>query len=239
MPKRTGHGHGDDPLRTEQIYHVFNRGVDGKIVFPDEGAFGYFTSLLEHCKRFSTSLSQHAELVKSHGEEKYRLVNPSENPRGLQQGLTPVKLHAYSLMPTHFHLLVEQLITDGISEYVGRVCNSFTKAFNERFKRIGPLWQGKFKAKLISDDASYLQVIRYIHINPLYSSRLKVGNLRNYRFSSYLEAIGMLTPNICDHTLLFQLIPLRKEYERFVLAQISPSEQKSLQDLALEVTFAD
>lgn len=239
MPKRDGSSKGTDPLLTGQIYHLYNRGIGGQVIFPDTEAFAYFIRLLDHCKKFTTSLSTHAGLARLYGEDKFRLHPPGTpgNPRRLME--VPARLHAYTLMPTHFHLLIEQLIDGGIAEYVGRVCNSFTKAFNERFKRHGPLWQGRFKTCSIENDPSYLQVIRYIHLNPLHSSYLKVKKLEDYMFSSYPTAAGMRDETICDHSFLRKLISAPKEYEEFVAAGISESEAKLLEKLPLEEFFAD
>lgn len=236
MPRRGEGGRGNDPLITGQIYHLYNRGIGGQITFPDSEAYTYFIQLLAHCKNFTTSLSRHAALVKLYGEEKYRLVEPG-NPGGL--AAVPVKLHAYVLMPNHFHLLLEYLTDGGITDYVGRVCNSFTKAFNERFKRRGPLWQGRFKAVLVADDQSFLQVSRYLHLNPLHSSHLRVKKLEEYPFSSYLEVIGKESEALCDHSRLRELIPSPKEYKEFVLAGISEPEGKLLEKLVIEQFFTD
>lgn len=244
MPKRNGRGQGNDLLITRQIYHLYNRSIDGKTIFPNEETYTYFVHLLDHCKKFTTPFSQHAELVKRYGEEKFRMVEPNRNSGGLQTSVglqkpIPVKLHAYTPMPNHFHLLVEQTTDNGIAEYIGRVCNSFTKALNEKLGRRGVLWQGRFKARLISDNSSYLQIIRYIHINPARSSKVKIKKLEEYPFSSYLDAIGKRNKTICDHSFLRELIPSPKEYEEFVLAEITDSDYKLLEELILEAPFSD
>ena len=87
-------------------------------------------------------------------------------------------------MPNHFHLLVQQLEDNGISEFIRRVADSFTRYFNTKYDRVGALFQGKFKAKFIESDEYLLQVSKYIHRNPLTISKSK-ERLSDYKFSSY------------------------------------------------------
>lgn len=165
-------------LETGGIYHIYNRGVNRQTVFTDENCFTYFLRLLEHIKLFNTALTQHNFKVAAHGKNTFSLVNPKLlNLGGLEtlEKAVPVKLHAYCLMPNHFHLLLEQLIDGGISFYVRRILTSYSKAFNSRFGRTGPLWESRFKAKQAEDDYSYLQIIRYIHLNPIHSEKTKLG----------------------------------------------------------------
>src|SRR3989338_7565769 len=77
-----------------------------------------------------------------------------------------VLVHAYSLMPNHFHLLVET--SDANLSYVmKRLLGLYTARFNRKHKRVGHLFQGRYKAHLVDKDTYFLQVSRYIHLNPV------------------------------------------------------------------------
>ncbi|MBN1900912.1 transposase [Candidatus Sumerlaeota bacterium] len=81
-------------------------------------------------------------------------------------GLFHFRLHAYCLMPTHFHLLVESGDLNGLSEMMRRLLTAFTIFYNRRYERHGHLFQGRFKS-LVVDKAEYLiSLSRYIHLNP-------------------------------------------------------------------------
>lgn len=119
-------------------------------------------------------------------------------------------------MPNHFHLLLKQIEERGITTFVSKVTNSYTKYFNTKHKRIGPLMQGTFKAVRIEDDGQLIHVSRYIHLNPLIDYVVK--NLRQYDFSSYPEFIG-LRSGFCKTHYVLDHFPSPQDYEKFVLDQ--------------------
>ena len=75
-------------------------------------------------------------------------------------------LLAYVLMPNHYHLLI-QAQTDDLSHAMQLLGISYTKAINRRFKRVGPLFQGAFRAKEVDSDEYLLHLSRYLHLNPV------------------------------------------------------------------------
>lgn len=78
-----------------------------------------------------------------------------------------VEIYSYVLMPNHFHLVVRQLVDGGIEKLMRKTGVSYSMYFNIRGKRVGPLFQGRYKAKLVEDEIQLLQLIKYIHFNPL------------------------------------------------------------------------
>lgn len=227
-----------DQLETGEIYHVFNRGVNRKTVFPDHQTRTYFIRLLGHCKKYITPLTQHSQKAKVHGEEVFRLSDPDDDSKPLRFR-KPVGMHAYMVMPNHFHLLLQQLVDGGISWYINRICNAYTRSFNQRFKRRGPLWERRFSAKLVGDESSYLQVIRYIHLNPLNSHNFKFKDPAEYPYSSYLDTIDPGMSSVCDRSLFLEPVTKPDSYRSFVLAGITPEEAHSLIDLTVEDWFEE
>ena len=73
---------------------------------------------------------------------------------------------SYVLMPNHFHLLVQQLTDDGISRLMKLLSDSYTRYFNTKNERVGPLLQGQFKAVRVESDEQLLHLSPYIHLNP-------------------------------------------------------------------------
>jgi putative transposase len=116
----------------------------------------------------------------------------------LTQSLTiyTVKLYSYILMSNHFHLLVETPLGN-LGEFMRHFNISYTGYFNRRHRRVGHLYQGRYKSILVDKDAYLSVVSRYIHLNPIRTGSLeketlrgKVHYLNHYRWSSlqgYLE----------------------------------------------------
>jgi putative transposase len=73
----------------------------------------------------------------------------------------------YCLNPNHFHFILKQEIEGGISEFLKRLLGGYTNYFNLVHKRSGALFQGRFKSHLIDDDAYFLKIRPYVHLNNL------------------------------------------------------------------------
>ena len=145
-----------------------------------------------------------------------------------------VDIHAFCLMRNHYHLLVSERIEGGISFFMRKMNMGYTKYFNEKYERSGALWQGKYRKILIKRDAHFLYIPFYIHLNPLdytypawrqgnvSSSGKAISELSNYRWSSYLDYIGVRNfPSLTRRGLLSEVIGSRKEQERTIRDIIS------------------
>ncbi|MDP2632892.1 MAG: transposase [Candidatus Curtissbacteria bacterium] len=105
-----------------------------------------------------------------------------------------LNLISYCLMPNHFHLLIKQSTKEAITDFMRALSNSYVRYFNEKYERVGALFQGKFKAVLIESDIYLLHLSRYIHLNPLEvrpADRSDLSRfLDDFSYSSYGEYIG-------------------------------------------------
>jgi len=96
--------------------------------------------------------------------------------------------HAYCLMANHYHLLVETS-KPNLSLGMRQLNGIFTQSFNRRHKRVGHLFQGRFKAILVEKDAYLLELCRYIVLNPI---RVKGGvKMDAWKWSSYRATAGL------------------------------------------------
>ncbi|MEW5871609.1 MAG: transposase [Chloroflexota bacterium] len=99
-----------------------------------------------------------------------------------------VSIVAYCLMPTHYHLLIN-LASDNLAPIMSSLGMSYARAINVRFERTGPLFQGRFCAKLVDKDEYLLHLSRYIHLNPVVAKL--VQKAEDWEYSSYREYLGL------------------------------------------------
>jgi putative transposase len=131
----------------DSSYHIFNRGVDKKIIFHDDDDYRHFLGLI---KRQLTE----------------KPVFDKQNRQFYANFLGDIEVLAFALMPNHFHLLIHQASPDGIMRFMKSLLTSYSKYYNKKYKRVGPLFQGRYRAEKISVDETLAVVSRYIHRNP-------------------------------------------------------------------------
>jgi REP element-mobilizing transposase RayT len=123
-------------------------------------------------------------------------------------------LYAYCLMPNHFHLLLETRLPN-ISKIMQYINSSYTTYYNIRHHRCGHLFQGRFKSLVVDRDNYFLEVSRYIHLNPVRAGIVK--DPMAYNWSSFNEYLGNKHKYI-DNDQVRQYIRMdRHQYRNFVL----------------------
>ncbi len=136
------------PLVTDEKYHVYNRGVDKRVVFIDHHDYIRFYLSLAYFNVVEPT--QNYNLAKiSHKTDSSKLV----------------QIHAYALISNHFHFILEQVTDNGISEFMKRVSGGYTAYFNEKYDRSGALFQGRFKRVHIEHDSQYNYLFVYVNEN--------------------------------------------------------------------------
>ena len=98
-----------------------------------------------------------------------------------------IEIVAFCLMPNHFHLLIRVGAEGDVSEFMKRVCQTFSKRMNNIHKRSGTSFQGRFKAKHVEDTSYFQQVCMYIHANPVKSGL--VEHPLHWEYSSFRETV--------------------------------------------------
>lgn len=94
--------------------------------------------------------------------------------------------HAYCLMDNHYHIVIETALNN-LSKGMRQLNGVYTQRFNKRHRRVGHIFQGRFKAVLVQKDAHLLELIRYVILNPVRAHL--VSSPDSYRWSSYLLKI--------------------------------------------------
>lgn len=128
-----------------------------------------------------------------------------------------VEIICYCLMPNHFHFLLKQVRDRSITEFVSKLSNSYTKYFNTKNERVGPLLQGEFKVVHIESDEQLVHLSRYIHLNPLVDYVTK--DLKTYPWSSYLEYVGFSSNHVLDKEPVLGQFSSTENYQQFVIDQ--------------------
>src|SRR3990172_8905565 len=217
-------------------YHIYNRSLqERQKIFLSKRDYQRFLSLLVYYQ-FKHPLS-YAQF------EQFSLHHHFLDLGGLEkQGEKRVKLLAYVIMPNHFHLLIKPLEEPSlVSKFVSDVTNSYTRYFNLKNGRSGSLFQGKFKSKEISDEGSLLQVSRYIHLNPLISSKANPGGIfkkpQEWIYSSYQEWAGLKNPHLVDKdevTSWGSKVEGPSGYRKFVESKINKNSALGIESLIIE-----
>src|SRR3990167_2483509 len=187
-------------------YHIYNRGVEKRKIFKDKQDYIVFLRFL---KEYLLP-SKHPDLTKLHE------IYPRRNPINCYQD---IQLLAFCLMPNHFHLFLKQKSEKGLQNFMRALSTSYVLYLNYKYNRVGPLFQGRYKAILIDNEAYYLHISRYIHNNPR-DLLTKVSPLQDYSFSSYPDYLGLRKTNWLNTKIILSSFKDKKRgvnsYEEFV-----------------------
>lgn len=106
--------------------------------------------------------------------------------------------YGWALMPNHFHLLLHRR-KKSISEVMSKVLTGYALYFNRRHKRQGYLFQNRYKSILCQEEVYLLQLIRYIHLNPIRAKMIKdITMLSNYAWTGYSALLGVYKRDFQD-----------------------------------------
>lgn len=102
--------------------------------------------------------------------------------------------YTYCLMNNHYHLVIETP-NGNLSKGMRQLNGIYTQAFNRRHRRVGHLFQGRFKAVVVQKDSHFLEVCRYVVLNPVRAKSVRLP--REWKWSSYRASAGMASPHPC------------------------------------------
>lgn len=130
----------------ETYYHIYARGASRKEIFLDEADYQVFLNLLK----------------------RYLSKKPTKDANGREYTnyYDAIELIAYCLIPNHFHLMAYQHDEKLITALMRAVLTSYSRYFNNKYDRSGPLFETRYKSSRISSDTYLMHISRYIHLNP-------------------------------------------------------------------------
>lgn len=206
-----------------KYYHVLNRGVAETIIFQRSNDYRRFLNLINfyRYKDSTLSFSKYLKLP----------VNQRVNfdKRLKEEGASQVEIFAYCLMPNHFHLQLKQISDNGIQKFLTNVQNGYAKYYNIKYKRYGPLFQSRFKAKIILNDELFLHISRYIHLNPITSYLVTLKGLPSYPWSSLPEYLNSTNEGFVNKNFILKMVGGKEKYKKFIYDQID--YQRKLQKI--------
>lgn len=125
-----------------------------------------------------------------------------------------VTLHSYCLMTNHYHLLIETH-QENLSKVMRTINAQYAAYFNRKYKRVGHLWQGRFKSWFVTDEAYLYTLVKYIEFNPLKAKMVKT--LYEYPYCSFQIFCADKEPLSCikDSIILAQFDKLEERVEFF------------------------
>lgn len=220
-------------LALNNIYHVYNRGVEKREIFSNDKDYLRFIS----------------DLIVFNDTEP--VVNPKQRLLEIKNGIherSPlVDILAFCLMPNHYHLLLRQKVEFGITEFMRKLGGGYVNYFNTKYRRVGTLFQGKFKSVLIDNEAQFLYIPFYIHLNPLdlmfpdwrecgIKDRKKAINfLDNYKWSSHSNYRGKpIFYFILEENAISEYFGNEDSYSSEIYNFISDFDFSKISDLLLE-----
>ena len=142
-----------------------------------------------------------------------------------------IEIIAYCLMPNHYHILAN-LKDDNLSTKIMQPFTvSYTKAVNRQQDRVGPVFQGAFKAKLVDKNEYLLHLSRYIHLNPVLAGI--ADNPATWTLSSYQDYVGLRNGTLSKPDIVLSQFPSRQAYAKFVRAY-SETDRELIEHLMLD-----
>ena len=144
-----------------------------------------------------------------------------------QKSKLPFYLYAYCLMPNHFHLLIERC-DDSISRIMQRLLTSYSQYHNRKYKKIGHLFQGRYRSILCQTDRYLGELVRYIHLNPVRARMVK--RPEDFRYSGHRAYLGLDRSGLVDSQPVLRHFGGTKKlavevYQRFVEVAIADKSQ--------------
>jgi len=214
----------EKPISNE-IYHVYNRGVEKRNIFLAEKDYLRFLHDLYEFNDTAPAIYFHKKPQSFKScEVGLRKVAKAREPL--------VEIYSFVLMPNHFHLMLRQIKENGITEFMRKIGTGYTNYFNLTQARVGSLFQGKYKSIRLDNHAHFIHLPFYIHSNPIslkfsdwqeegVDSNAAVKFLDSYRWSSFCDYTGKKNfPSIINKEFLSGIAgkpdKFKKEFEKWL-----------------------
>lgn len=146
---------------------------------------------------------------------------------------TETRIFAWCLIPNHFHLLV-QSGAEGLSTFMRRLLTGYAVRFNRRHRRVGHLFQNRYKSILVEEEPYLLELVRYLHLNPLRAGLVQgMRGLEVFRWSGHAALLGEREATFQDTAFVLgqfgsEVGRARQAYRRFVAEGVGQGRREEL-----------
>jgi putative transposase len=172
----------------QSYYHVYARGVNAQNIFREPADYTYF---LYAMRRYLAE----KEMLNSAGIPYDKLGHQ-------------IEVLCYCLMTNHFHILVYQIEQSGLQRLMRRVMTAYSRYFNAKYERRGPLFESRYRACLIDEESHFEHISRYIHLNPV--------QWRTYPYSSLGIYLGQQNSDWLKPGRIIEMFDSIEDYRQFV-----------------------
>lgn len=195
-------------------YHIYNRGVEKRLIFLDKQDYGVFLSYLKEylLPKDEKNLQEKLSDPQISSIERDRLVKKLN----LKNFADEITLLSYCLMPNHFHFFAKQKSANTIDRFLQSLCTRYAIYFNKKYKRVGSLYQGVYKAVLITTEEQFLYLSKYIHKQSLALQGVTLQARQPSSYAQYLELIKTSWVHPEEVLSYFSKTNLSLSYESFV-----------------------
>jgi REP element-mobilizing transposase RayT len=187
------------PLVEGEHYHVYNRGVDRRRVFNSPNDALRFVQTFVLCNNADVKQQNIRDFFRNN--PRLQTSNVCELERKLSDRSKLVNIQAYSLLENHFHFVLSPLVEGGLSLFMQRLQNGYTKYFNLKNERSGVLFQGSFRSAYLDSDEKFTKMVAYVSLNHLVHDAGKSSfTAKMNSWKEYSEK----SPCLCDTSLIHE-----------------------------------
>lgn len=202
---------------TNYIYHIYNRGVEKRSIFLDDKDYFRF---IHYLFELNDDIPVHNISYYFQNNIYIEDKNPDNFYKRSRKRQLLVDILTFALMPNHFHLLLMQKRENGIVKFMQKLGTGYAMYFNQKYKRVGGLFQGSYKAILVDKEPYFIHLPFYIHTNPIELQKntaieAQLKFLKHYRWSSYLDYIGISNfPSVINKSHLLNFFDNKLDFQK-------------------------
>lgn len=170
------------------FYHIYNRGVEKRIIFIDQQDYAVFLNYLKEylLPKDEVGLNKKLSDPNTSYKEKDKILKLLR----LNNFCEEITLLAYCLMPNHFHFFIKQKSALSIDKFMNSLGTRYTMYFNRKYKRVGSLFQAVYKAVLVEKEGQFIYLSKYIHKQALASQGQALQRWEEKQPCSFADYLG-------------------------------------------------
>lgn len=225
-----------------ELYHILNRGVDKRKIFlDDKDRFRFVHNLFEFNNQDHVFNNTFFFDNFSNIDIRRRYEKKGKKKKTL------VDVHAFCLMDNHYHLLVSSTVENGIPKFMKKINMGYSKYFNAKYSRSGALFEGRHKKIIVKDEAHFIHLPYYVHLNPLdfvspewrgkeiKDFKKAFDFINSYRWSSHLDYTGKNNfPAVTQRKFLMSFFENEKKYKNNIEKWIKDMDISNMEKIILE-----